>query len=91
LHSSHQPATAKPLILAAAVGCAAASIWFWFLFFSLYWPHRNRFNEEGVYFAEDGVVVYHEQSGVLIVPALGLLLLSALFAVLWLIGRRPRV
>jgi hypothetical protein len=88
--SSCQPAPAKPLLLAVVVVCATASIWFWFLFFSLYWPYRNLFNEEGVYFAEDGMVVHHEQSGVLIAPALGFLLLAAIFAVLWLFRQRPK-
>ena len=88
--SSSQPAFAKQILLAVAVVCAATSLVFWFLFFSLYWPYRNLFNEEGVYFAEDGVVVHDAQSGVLIVPAMGFLLLAAIFAALWLIRQRPK-
>jgi NADH:ubiquinone oxidoreductase subunit 5 (subunit L)/multisubunit Na+/H+ antiporter MnhA subunit len=76
------------LLLTATILCAAGSLFFWFLYFTLYWPYRNLFNEEGRYFDEDSVVVYHEQNGLMIVPALALLLLAVLFGSRWWARRR---
>jgi hypothetical protein len=57
------------------------------LYFTLYWPYRRLFNEEGRYFDADRLVVYHEQAGLLIVPAIVVLLLAAVL----LIRNRIRV
>ncbi len=73
--------------VAVALLSAAASIGCWFLYFTLYWPYRRLFNEEGRYFDADRLVVYHEQAGLLIVPAIVVLLLAAVL----LIRNRIRV
>lgn len=64
------------LLLLAACICAAASALTWFLFFTLYWPHRTLFDEQGRYVDEAASVVYHQQSGVLAIPALIFLVLA---------------
>ena len=63
--------------VAIALLSATASLGCWFFYFTLYWPYRHLFNEEGRYFDADRLVVYHEQAGLLIVPAVVLLLLAA--------------
>lgn len=76
------------LPLAAALLSGALAGLFGFLYFSLYWPYRGLFNEEGRYFDEQGLVVHHEQAGLLIVPALGFLASALLFAAVWWVRRR---
>lgn len=62
----------------------------WLLYFDLYWPYRNLFNEQGRYFDESDLVVHHQQSNLLIVPALFFLLLALFFAMLsWSRRSRP--
>lgn len=61
---------------------------FWFFYVTLYWRHRGLFNEEGRYFDESSLVVYHEQNAALIVPALGFLLLACALGYGWWIRRR---
>jgi low affinity Fe/Cu permease len=73
--------------VAIALLSATASIGCWFLYFTLYWPYRRLFNAEGRYFDAGRLVVYHEQAGLLIVPAVALLLLAAVI----LIRNRLRV
>ncbi len=73
--------------VAVALLSAVASLGCWFLYFTQYWPYRRLFNEEGRYFDADRLVVYHEQAGLLIVPAVALLLLAAVM----LIRNRMRV
>jgi cell division protein FtsX len=75
------------LHVVAALACAAGSAVCWILFFIVYWPYRALFNEQGRYVDEAMAVVYHEQSGVLAIPALILGLLAAFFAFM---GRRGR-
>ena len=77
----------KAWMLAAAMLCAAGSLAAWWLFFTLYWPVRGLFNEQGRYFDENTFVVYHEQSGTLVIPALTLALLAALLGLNWRAGR----
>jgi hypothetical protein len=79
LHSQRKPGIAQRLFQVAALLCTAASLFFWFFYFTLYWSYRDLFNEEGRYFDESSLVVYHEQNGMLIVPALALSLLAMLF------------
>lgn len=74
----HRSGIARLLLQFTTVISAMGSLLFWFLYFSLYWPYRNLFNEQGRYFDEESVVVHHEQSGLLIIPALALLLLTVL-------------
>jgi Na+(H+)/acetate symporter ActP len=74
--------------LVAAAVCAAASAYCWVLFFTLYWPHRERFNEAGVYFDEAVGVVHREQTGLLAIPAVALSMLAILSARAWWVRRR---
>jgi hypothetical protein len=76
------------ILLLAAFLSGAATIFLGFFYFSLYWPYRDLFNEEGRYFDQQNVVVYHEQNGLLIVPALAFLLLSLLFCIAFLVRHR---
>jgi len=76
-------------LLAAASLSAAASLFFGFFYFAFYWQFRGRFNEEGRYFDDTDSVVYHEQTGLLIVPTLACLALAILFAAVWWVRRRP--
>ena len=90
LHFSEQRGVVMPILLIMTIVCAAASAFCWFLFFTLYWPNRHRFNEQGRYVAEDGEVVLHEQSAALLAPGIAFLLLALLFAWLLVLRRRRR-
>lgn len=82
--------TGRWLFAAAALLCAGFSLVSWLLYFDLYWPYRNLFNEQGRYFDESDWVVHHQQSNLLIVPALFFLLLALFFAMLsWSRRSRP--
>jgi len=78
----------QALLLCAAILFSGATVFFGFFYFSLYWPYRTLFNEEGRYFDENTLIVYHEQNGLLIIPALACLALALLFGVSWWIRRR---
>lgn len=84
-HRRHVP---QALLLAAALISGTLAAVFSYLFLSLYWPYRDLFNEEGRYFDGQNVVVTHEQSGFLVVPALAFLAFALLFAVTWWVRRR---
>ena len=90
MHFSEQRGVVIPILLILIIVCAAASASCWFLFFTLYWPNRHRFIDQGRYVAEDGEVVLHEQSAVLLAPGIAFLLLALLFASLLLLRRRKR-
>jgi hypothetical protein len=78
------PINRRPLLLLIAASlCAAGSLFLWSLYFTLYWPHRGRFNEQGRYLDEATSTVFHEQSGVLAIPALVLSLFAVFLALLW--------
>ena len=77
------------LKLVAALTCAAGSVAFWSLYFTLYWVHRHKFNEAGRYVDEATMVVYHEQSGLLVIPALASSALALVFAYFWSSARKP--
>jgi len=81
---------AKPMHLVAALSCGAASFAAWFLYFALYWPYREKFDEAGRYFDETTLVVYHEQSSMLLFPAVVFFVFSLCFAAFWLVGRKLR-
>ncbi len=66
----------------------SASLCFWFLYFSLYWPYRDLFNEDGRYFDERTSAVYHAQSSWLLLPALAFLMLAAGLGAAWRMRRR---
>jgi hypothetical protein len=70
-------------LLIAWVSCVVASVGFWCLYVMLYWVHRGRFNEAGRYVDEATMVVYQEQSRLLVLPAVFLALLAMALAVLW--------
>lgn len=76
------------MLLAGALLLASAGLVFWFLYFALYWPYRDLFDEEGRYFDEASVVVYQQQSGVLIAPALTLSCLAIVCGAVWWMRRR---
>ncbi|WP_425259547.1 hypothetical protein ACPOLB_01610 [Rubrivivax sp. RP6-9] len=79
------PLPACTLHAVAALVCLAASLLAWLLFFVQYWPYRALFDEQGLYFDAAAGVVVRSQSAMLVVPALGLLLLALMLA---LLGRR---
>lgn len=90
MNAAPKPDVARPLLLAAAVLCATASAFFGSLYYSLYWKYRDLFNENGRYFDENDGVVYQDETAVLIVPAIALLLLAWWLGVRWWRRRRPR-
>lgn len=73
----------RRLVLGTSFLCAIVSLLFGFLYYSLYFQYRDRFNEEGRYFDAAEEVVYHDQSSILLVPALTFFLLSLLLFVWW--------
>lgn len=75
-------------LLAAAVLCLITSLGCWLFYFTLYWPYRALFNEDGRFIDEATMVVYHQQSGVLLLPALAFLLLAVIAGTSWLRRRR---
>ncbi|CAD1786732.1 hypothetical protein CPBF426_30280 [Xanthomonas arboricola pv. juglandis] len=79
----------QALLLAIALISGTLATLFGFFYFSFYWPYRCLFNEEGRYFDGRNLVVYHEQNGLLIVPALAFLASALFFAVVWWVRRRP--
>ena len=81
---------AQSLLLGAASLCTAASAFFGFLYYALYWKYRNLFNEQGRYFDEAAMVVHHDDDAFFIVPTIVALLLAVLLA-LWWIRRRTGV
>ena len=87
--STRRSAAARRLLRIASAISLLGSLFFWFLYFSLYWPYRNLFDGQGRYFDDRSAIVHHEQSGLLAVPALGLLLLAAFSG--WLSRRRTSV
>jgi hypothetical protein len=78
------------MYLVAALSCGAASLATWFLYFVLYWPYREKFDEAGRYFDETTLVVYHEQSSMLLFPAVVFFILSLGFTAFWLVGSKLR-
>lgn len=74
----------QALLLAATLASGTLAAIFGFFYLFLYWPYRDLFNDEGRYFDQQGLVVYHEQASLLMIPALAFLVLALLFAVvLW--------
>ncbi|WP_296509053.1 hypothetical protein [Rhodoferax sp.] len=84
MNPSRKSRLAQSLILAAALLCLAVSMACWFVYFTVYWPYRNLFDETGRYFDVQSSVVYQEQSGLLMWPALALSVLTILLGVAWL-------
>ena len=89
MDSAQKPRHISQILLLAAAVSGAAALFFGFFYCSLYWPYRGLFNEEGRYFDEQNLVVYHEQNGLFIVPTLVCLALALLFGVVWWVRRRP--
>jgi len=79
--------SAHALRLLGAILCAAASVAVWLLFFIVYWPYRGKFNDEGRFVDLSTMLVHHEQSGLLAVPAVALAALGLILARGWLRGR----
>jgi len=75
-------------VAAALVSGASAAV-FGFLFRWLYWPYRDLFNEGGRYVDAQTAVVYHAQSGLLMIPALACSAFALFLAFLWWARRRP--
>lgn len=84
-----KPGMARYLCFVCATISGLASVFLWVMFYSLYWRHRHHFNGEGRYFDAYEVVVYHQQSWFVAVPAILCLVLSAAFV--WLAHRRSRL
>ncbi len=76
--------------LSAALLCGVGSLVAYFLFFTLYWPYRDFFNEEGRYLDESTLSVYDAQSGALLIPAVVLMFVSVLLVAIWQ-TKRPSV
>jgi uncharacterized membrane protein YdjX (TVP38/TMEM64 family) len=87
LNSEPKVRIAQLLLLGAAILSVTASLFSGFFYFAFYWPYRGQFNEEGRYFDEKNLVVYHEQADVFIVPMLVFLLLAIVLVAVWW-GRR---
>lgn len=79
----------QALLVAAALGSGASAVVFGYLYFSLYWPYRGLFDEQGRYFDAKRLVVHHDQASLLAVPLLAFLVISILFGVVWWVRRRP--
>jgi NADH:ubiquinone oxidoreductase subunit 5 (subunit L)/multisubunit Na+/H+ antiporter MnhA subunit len=88
LHERQVQRPSETLVVAAALLCAAASVAAWFFYFVLYWRHRDRFNEAGRYIDETTMVVYHEQSSLLVIPAVAVSALAVVFGYFWHAARR---
>ena len=88
MHQHSAPRTSRTLRLVAVLSCAAVSVASWLLYFALYWPHRDRFDESGRYIDEATMVVYHQQSGLLVIPAVASSVLSLVLAHFWRVTRR---
>ena len=80
----------RTFALAAALLCAVGSLVVWSLYFALYWQHRDRFDAAGRYVDKATLVVYHEQAGVLAVPAVALSVAAVVLGLIWR-ARRPAV
>jgi hypothetical protein len=89
VNSERKPRVSQFLLLSATFLSAAASLFLGFVYFAFYWPFRGQFNAEGRYCDEIDLVVYHEQTGLLIVPTLAFLVLAILFVTIWWVRRRP--
>ena len=76
------------LLFIAALLCTAGSVLLWFFYFAMYWPYRSLFNEAGRYMDPSTLVVYHEQSGLLAIPAMTASILAVVFACFWRAGQR---
>ncbi len=59
----------RSVVLVIGLISLLASLFSWMSFFVFYWPYRNQFNEMGRYFNSDDGIVYHDQSAVMILPA----------------------
>ena len=91
LNSAQRQSIGQTLLFGAALLCTLSSALFGFFYYVCYWRYRDLFNEEGRYFDENHLVVYHDQNAVLIIPSIVFLLLAVfLFAVL-LYRRRSMV
>ena len=88
MNPTRNPGIAQTLLLGAASLCAAASAFFGFLYYELYWKYRGLFNEQGRYFDEADMVVHHDDAAFLIVPTIAALLLAFLLAAIWWNHRR---
>jgi hypothetical protein len=75
---------ARLLYVASAVS-AVGAIFFSAFYYLSYWRWRGLFNEEGRYFHEPDAVVYHQQSAMLLLPAV---LAAVVAIVLWITARR---
>lgn len=85
--------TSQALLLGASLLSGAGAIFFGFFYFTLYWPYRSLFNEERRYFDKQNLVVYHQQSGLLLVPTMAFLLIAIAFVGMWRVrsGRVTRI
>lgn len=71
------------VVLIASIASLVTSLIFFFLYFHLYWPYRALFNSEGTYFDTQANAVYHEDSGILLLPAFLLLIITLALCKIW--------
>lgn len=71
------------LLSISAIFSLVGALIFSYLYFDLYWRHRGLFNEQGRYFDQNTLVVYHEQNSILFLPEITLLLLSLVFGIFY--------
>ncbi|MBU1330661.1 MAG: hypothetical protein KJ884_05870 [Gammaproteobacteria bacterium] len=69
----------RALLRGACLLCALSGLTCAALYATLYWPYRGQF-EAGRYFEAGNATVYHEQTGLLLIPALLFLALAGWLA-----------
>ncbi|MGI8465393.1 hypothetical protein [Pectobacterium punjabense] len=72
------PRFSQILLAIAAIFSAMMASLFGALYFMLYWPYRNKFNELGRYFDEEDNVVYHESASTFLCPTVFFIILTLL-------------
>jgi len=86
---SHHPHRTSPIwLLASAALCLLAAVGCGYFYAVLYWPYRALFDPDGRYLDEATMVVYHQQTGVLLVFAVVFFALAMLAGAAWFSSRR---
>jgi len=86
---SNKAGIARHLCFLGGVISGLASAFLWVMYYELYWRHRHYFNSEGRYFDTTELVVYHQQSWFVAMPAILCLVVSVALA--WLARRLSRL
>ncbi|AOR65776.1 hypothetical protein [Pectobacterium wasabiae] len=72
------PRFSQILLAIAAIFSTIMAGLFGSLYFVLYWPYRNKFNELGRYFDEENSVVYEESASTFLLPMVFFIVLTLL-------------